>query len=150
MFGICTSAIKQQVALTIDDCKYDSAEANVQAVNPSDLTSFSTAVRNRSSSSTIDMSGISATCSFHQRQRKRLPDAEHAQSAMEQGPRKYYLGASFLAFLSSNTEIFGNKYQICERFRAHLSHHMAAMNLHGHFAYAHLVGHLLIHKAGSH
>src|SRR5215831_21251034 len=150
MFGICTSAIKQWVALIIDDCKYDSAEGNVQAENPSDLTSFSTAVRNRSSSSTIDMSGISATCSFHQRQRKRLPDAEHAQSAMEQGPRKYYLGASFLDFLSSNTEIFGNKHQIGQRFRAHLSHYVAAMDLHSHFTYAHLVGYLLVHQASGH
>jgi len=150
MFGICTSAIKQWVVLINDDCKYSSAEANVQAANPSDLTSFSTAVRNRSSSSTIDMSGTSVNCSFHQRQRRRLPNARRVQSAMGQGLRKYYLGASFLAFLSSNTEIFGNKHQIGERFRAHLSHHMAAMNLYRHFAYAYLVRHLLIHKTGGH
>jgi hypothetical protein len=37
MFGICTSVIRQCVFFTHDDCKYDSGEANVRAVSPSDL-----------------------------------------------------------------------------------------------------------------
>jgi hypothetical protein len=39
----------------------------VRVASPSDFTSFSKAVRNRSSSSTIDMSGTSVNRSFHYR-----------------------------------------------------------------------------------
>ena len=67
MFGICISAIRQWVVFTHDDWRYDSADENVRAVSPSDFTSFSIAVRNRSSSSTIDMSGFSVNRSFHHR-----------------------------------------------------------------------------------
>ena len=67
MFGICTSVIRQWVSFTHDDCRYDSAEANVQAFKPSDFTSFSIAARNKSLSSTIDMSGTSVNRSLHHR-----------------------------------------------------------------------------------
>jgi len=65
MLGICTSAIKQRVLFKNGDCKYNSADANVQVANPRDLTRFSTAVRDKSSSSTMDMSGFSVNRSLH-------------------------------------------------------------------------------------
>jgi hypothetical protein len=52
---------------THDDWRNDSADENVRAASPSDFTSFSMAERNRSSSSTIDMSGTSVNRSFHHR-----------------------------------------------------------------------------------
>jgi len=67
MFGICMSAIRQAVFFTHDDWRYDSADENDRAASPIDLTSFSMAERNRSSSSTIDMRGTSVNRSFHQR-----------------------------------------------------------------------------------
>ena len=67
MFGICMSAIRQWVVFSNDDWRYNSADENERVASPSDFTSFSKAVRNRSSSSTIDMSGTSVNRSFHYR-----------------------------------------------------------------------------------
>jgi|SRR5215831_2322444 hypothetical protein len=112
MFGICRSAIRHWVSFTHDDNKKDSAEANVRALSPSDFTSFSNAVRNKSSSSTIDMSGTSANLSFH------LRSKSHGLSLV--GQRVPWTGLSgyttwvliFLFFLPPNTEVLGNDHQI--------------------------------------
>src|SRR5580704_2912241 len=63
--GICTSNIRQRVSATAVDCTNDSAEANVRAEYPSDRTRSPMAARLKSSSSTIDISGISVNGSFH-------------------------------------------------------------------------------------
>ena len=65
MFGIWTSNIRHRDSATDEDCRNDSADANVRAANPSDLTRFSIAARVKSSSSTIDISGVSVNGLFH-------------------------------------------------------------------------------------
>jgi hypothetical protein len=67
MPGICTSNIKHRVSDTNDERRNDSADANVWAANPIDLTRASRAPRIQSSSSTMDMSGVSVKRSFHHR-----------------------------------------------------------------------------------
>ena len=63
--GMCTSNIKHRVSATDDDCRNDSADAKVRAVNPSDLTRVSMAPAIQTSSSIIEISGLSVNRSFH-------------------------------------------------------------------------------------
>jgi hypothetical protein len=69
--GICTSNIRQRVSATAVDWRNDIAEANVHTENPSDRTSSCMDARDKSSSSTIDISGISVKDPFHFRQHGR-------------------------------------------------------------------------------
>ena len=110
MFGICMSAIRQSVSFTHDDCKYASAEANVRAVSPRDFTSISKAERNKSSSSTMDMSGNSAN--------RPLPLLVVENPSLPAEPRCPRTGRSkyttwvlgILFFLPPNAEVLGNEH----------------------------------------
>ena len=97
MFGNCTSNSRHRVSATTDDCRNASADANVRVANPSDLTRASRAPRIQSSSSTIDMSGVSINSSF--RHREIRPPAPILEKAVDNGATgelfaKYYLSAS--------------------------------------------------------
>src|SRR5215467_7152117 len=61
--GICKSVIRQDVSSRRGDCRNFSADANVYAPKPSDVTRLLTAQRIDSSSSMIDMIGASCNCS---------------------------------------------------------------------------------------
>src|SRR5215813_9927780 len=55
-----------------------------------------------------------------------------------------------LVLLSANPQTFSNHDQIGQRFGAHFSHDVAAVNLYCPFAYADLACDLLVHKAAGH
>src|SRR5262249_15247801 len=57
---------------------------------------------------------------------------------------------AFLVLLSANPQTFSNHDQIGQRFGAHFSHDVAAVNLYCPFAYADLACDLLVHKAAGH
>ncbi len=59
MLQLYATHLRHRVSATTDDCRNASADANVRVANPSDLTRASMAPRIQSSSSTIDMSGVS-------------------------------------------------------------------------------------------
>ena len=67
MSGIWMSNIRHCVSDTDDECRNESAEENVRIANPSDRTRLPVAAQTASSSSTIDISGISVNHSFHSR-----------------------------------------------------------------------------------
>src|SRR5690349_7045140 len=57
---------------------------------------------------------------------------------------------AFLILLPTNPQTFSNHDQIGQRFGAHFSHNVAAVNLYCPFAYADLACDLLVHKAAGH
>src|SRR5262249_44841789 len=61
--GICKSVIRQVVSSWGDECRKSSADANVRASSPSDLTRLRSEERTDSSSSMIEMIGASDTLS---------------------------------------------------------------------------------------
>src|SRR5262249_11881635 len=70
IFGICTSNIKHLVSNTDDERRNDSADKNVRAAYPSERTRLPVAAQTASSSSTIDISGISVKHSFQSAEAK--------------------------------------------------------------------------------
>jgi hypothetical protein len=114
MFGICTSRIRHRVSDNDDDCRNNSADANVRVLNPSDLTRLSIAARTVSSSSTIDISGISVNRSSRSRSKngwRRCFDEALDDHAMEPALKEYDLGASGAideSVVSTDTETFSD------------------------------------------
>jgi hypothetical protein len=60
--GICKSVIRQSVSSRRGECRNSSADANVQAAKPSEVTRLFTAQRMDSSSSTMEMVGPVRNC----------------------------------------------------------------------------------------
>jgi hypothetical protein len=56
---------RHRVSDTDEDCGNDSADGNVRAKNPSDITKFYMTARVKSLSSTIDITGTPVNGSFH-------------------------------------------------------------------------------------
>lgn len=66
MFGIWTSEIKHEVSVSCSECKNERAEEKACATKPSDRTRLAVPIRLDSSSSTIEITGVSRKRLAHQ------------------------------------------------------------------------------------
>jgi hypothetical protein len=90
MFGICTSNIRHIVSDSNDDCRNDSADANVRVVNPRDLRRVSVAPRTASSSSTIAISERSVNRSIQTWQAARLGASRFREAVADSATERLF------------------------------------------------------------
>jgi hypothetical protein len=122
--GICTSHIRQRASATAVDWRNDAADANVHAENPSDRTSSWRDARDKSSSSTIDISGISVKEQFHfgsmigARGSPEVCENGTERLPSKLGPKCYMFGttgALFIAAFSLHISRKGDAIRTCSR-----------------------------------
>src|SRR5882757_4208378 len=148
MMGIWTSAITHDVSFKWLDCRKSSADANVCARYPCDLTRLFVAIRTDASSSIIEITaGLGKVASTSQATESPRRGVAALEGALPSRIRISYIGLGALPLLATDPQRFGHSHQIGQRPRLHFSHRMPAMDLHRDFAHAQFAGDLLVHEA---
>src|SRR6267154_1074620 len=147
------SEITHDVSWRCGDRRNSSAEANVGALNPSDLTSRFVASRMNSSSSTIETIGIlGKRCFLHGCETDESPLLSHplpncgAPRTRWKVIHRYVDRTATSLFAAANRQNLGHPHQIRQRSGRHLFHDVATVDLHGDLSEFRFGGDLLIHE----